>query len=145
MPADRLDVAGDIRVGTSGTNGCLKNNNGGTIVGTCSSDARFKRDITPFANLLSKIVQLRPVHFYWRAGDYPERHFGQGQEAGLIAQEVEKVLPELVTEDAQGFKAVNYSKLPLMSVQAIKELKTENNLLKQKISEQQVQLTAQQI
>src|SRR5262249_974969 len=37
-PLDRLHVFGDIRVGVAGTSGCLRNNNGGTIVGTCSSD-----------------------------------------------------------------------------------------------------------
>ncbi len=147
-PADKLHVAGDIRVGTSGTNGCLKNNNGGAIVGTCSSDARFKRDITPFPNLLSRIVQLRPVHFRWRAEDYPDRNFGQALEAGLIAQEVEKVMPELVTEDEQGYKAGNYAKLPLLTLQAVKELQQENDALKRENAalkqQQQAQFAAQQ-
>lgn len=130
-PADKLHVFGDIRAGTSGTNGCLKNNNGGMLVGTCSSDVRFKRDITPFPSLLAQLVQLRPVTFYWRTGDYPDRHFGRAQEVGLIAQEVERVMPELVSEDEQGYKAINYAKLPLLSLQAIKELKTDNDALKQ--------------
>src|SRR5262249_32799373 len=138
---DKLFVFGDIRVGTSGTNGCLKNNNGGTLVCTCSSDARFKRDILPFTNLLARLTRLRPVYFYWRSDEFPNRHFGQAREVGLIAQEVEKVLPELVSEDEQGYKAVNYSKLPLLSLQAIKELKAENDTLKQKLNEQQRQLS----
>src|SRR5262249_50413764 len=145
---DKLYVFGDIRVGTSGTNGCLKNNNGGTIIGTCSSDARFKRDITPFANLLSRLVQLRPVYFYWRTGEFPDRHFGQAHEAGLIAHAVDNVLPELITEDAEGYKAVNYSKLPLLTLQAVKELKAENDQLKQENAaikqQQQTQFAAQQ-
>ena len=43
-----LQVFGDIRVGTSGTNGCLKNFAGTGIIGTCSSDRRLKKNITPF-------------------------------------------------------------------------------------------------
>jgi len=139
MPADRLHVAGDIRVGT-GTTGCVKDADGTIIAGTCSSDARLKRDIVPFTNLLDKLVRLQPVHFYW-AEEFKERHFGARQSFGLIAQEVEQVMPELVTEDEQGYKAVNYSKLPLLTLQAIKELKAENDTLKTKLSEQQMQIT----
>ena len=49
--ADKLQVFGDIRVGTTGTNGCIKDF-GGTIAGSCSSDRRFKKDITPFGHVL---------------------------------------------------------------------------------------------
>lgn len=73
------------------------------------------------------------MYFYWRNEEFTARHFGAKQSFGLIAQEVEKVMPELVTEDEQGFKAVNYSKLPLLTLQAVKELKAENEGLKLQI------------
>lgn len=120
-PSDKLDVNGDVRVGTSGSNGCLINNNGGAIIGTCSSDARFKRHITPVESVLKQITALQPRHFYWRISDFPSKGFGAERETGLIAQEVEQVLPELVTTDENGFKAINYSRLPLLTIQAIKE------------------------
>ncbi len=100
-------------------------------VGLCNSDLRLKRQITPFPNFLDKIVRLQPVHFYWRADEFPNRHFGSEQSYGLIAQEVEEVLPELVTKDKEGYRAVNYSKLPLLMLQAIKEMKAEQDTLKQ--------------
>jgi hypothetical protein len=128
-PADRVDVQGDIRVGTTGTNGCLKNNGGGTIIGTCASDRRLKRDVSPFAPALDRVAALRPVHHFWRTEEFPERHFGAAQAYGLIAQEVEVVLPEIVTTDEQGFMAVDYSKLPLLAIQAIKELKAKHDAL----------------
>src|SRR5215813_7659231 len=53
-PVDKLQVNGDIRVGT-GTSGCVKDANGTVIAGTCSSDARLKRDIMPFPKLLDKL------------------------------------------------------------------------------------------
>src|SRR5258705_12184243 len=62
-PADKLQVNGDIRVG-SGTTGCVKDANGTVIAGTCSSDLRLKKSITPFPQLLNKLVQLQPVNFY---------------------------------------------------------------------------------
>ena len=120
-PLDKLHVIGDIRVGVTGTNGCLKNNNGGTIIGTCSSDVRFKRNLLPFGPTLQKLARLQPKYFFWRTAEFPNRNFGPAREAGLIAQEVEQVLPELVSEDAEGFKQVDYSKLPLMLLQAVKE------------------------
>lgn len=120
-PATPLQVVGDIRVGTAGTNGCVQRFDATAIAGTCSSDLRFKRNITPFTSLLDKFTQLRPVHYYWRAADFPAKRFGAGQSYGLIAQEVEQVMPELVSVDAEGYKLVDYSKLPLLAVQAIRE------------------------
>src|SRR6185503_11722536 len=112
------------------------------IAGVCSSDRRFKKDITPFAPALDKLTALQPVHYYWRAEDFPNRHFGNSRSYGLIAQDVEQVLPELVATDSDGYKAVNYSKLPLLTIQAVKELKAENDArkaendaLKQRVTE----------
>lgn len=133
-PADKLQVAGDIRVGTGAT-GCVKDAAGTAIAGTCASDARFKKNITPFARSLDDIARLQPVHFYWRADEFADRHFGLGQTSGLIAQDVEKVLPELVAADAQGYRAVRYGDLPMHMLQAIKDLKTENDELRQRLEQ----------
>jgi hypothetical protein len=130
---DRLQVTGDIRVGTIGTNGCLKHVGGGNIIGTCSSDARLKRDIVDLGDVLGNLAALRPVTFSWRADDYPERGFGEARQLGLIAQEVEQVLPELVTTDQAGFKAVDYGRLPLLAIQAIRELKARHDALEQRL------------
>lgn len=139
-PQDVLDVDGDIRVGTSGTNGCLKNNGGAGITGVCSSDRRFKRDITPFAPALDAVARLRPVHYFWRAAQFPAKGFGEKQSYGLVAQEVATVLPELVTTDAEGYQAIDYAKLPLLAIQAIAELKAENQSLRQQLDAQRADL-----
>ena len=133
--ADKLQVFGDIRVGTSGTNGCINNFAGTGLVGTCSSDGRLKKNITPFGPVLGQLTSLQPVHYFWRASEFPNRHFGNEQNYGLIAQDVEQVLPELVVTDQDGFKAVDYSKLPLLTIQAVKELKSENDALKLRVAE----------
>jgi hypothetical protein len=132
---DKLQVFGDIRVGTTGTNGCIKDFGGNPIAGTCSSDRRFKKDIKPFDHVLDRLTSLQPVHYFWRASEFPERNFGNAQAYGLIAQDVEEVLPELVVTNEDGFKAVNYSELPLVTIQAVKDLKTENDALKQRVTE----------
>jgi hypothetical protein len=133
--ADKLQVFGDIRVGTTGTNGCVKGFGGAPIAGTCSSDRRFKKDVTPFSHVLDQVTALQPVHYSWRAADFPAQHFGDGRAYGLIAQEVERTLPELVVTNDDGYKAVDYSKLPLLTIQAVKDLKSENDALKQRVSE----------
>jgi hypothetical protein len=138
---DKLQVFGDIRIGTTGTNGCLKNFAGTGLIGTCSSDRRLKKDITPFAPALDKLTALQPVNYFWRANEFPDRHFGNSLNYGLIAQDVEQVLPELVATDTDGYKAVDYSKLPLLTIQAVKELKAENDLLKERLSEIERALT----
>jgi hypothetical protein len=131
---DRLQVFGDIRLGDTGTNGCIKNLAGTGIVGTCSSDRRLKKNITPFAPALDKVAALQPVNYFWRASEFPNRHFGNSRAYGLIAQDVEQVLPELVVTDGDGYKAVDYSQLPLLTIQAVKELKTENDALKHRVA-----------
>ena len=133
--ADRLQVFGDIRVGDSDTNGCLKNFAGTGLVGTCASDRRFKKDITPFDPVLDQLTALQPVHYFWRTAEFPERHFGDARNYGLIAQDVEKVLPELVVTNDDGYKAIDYSKLPLLTIQAVKDLKSENDTLKERVAE----------
>jgi hypothetical protein len=127
---DRLQVFGDIRVGDSGTNGCVKNFAGTQLTGTCPSDRRLKKNITPFGSVLDQVAALQPVHFDWRTTEFPDRHFGESRTYGLIAQDVEEVLPELVVTGKDGFKAVDYTELPLLTIQAVKELKAENDDLK---------------
>ena len=133
-PVTALQVNGDIRVGTSGTNGCLQNFAGTAISGTCSSDARLKTNILPFAPILDRLVKLQPVHFDWNTEQYPDYHFGPGRNSGLLAQDVETVFPEMVSADARGFKMVNYSELPYLTLSAIRELKTENDSLRAQLA-----------
>lgn len=141
LAAQLLDVNGNVRVGT-GTTGCVEDRDGTLIAGTCSSDARLKRDIASFPSMLDKVSRLRPVTYFWRSEELPDRHFGASQSFGLIAQEVEALLPDMVTTDAQGYKAVNYSKLPLLTLQAVKELVAENDTLKTQVRDQQGDVAA---
>jgi septal ring factor EnvC (AmiA/AmiB activator) len=64
------------------------------------------------------------------------------EQYGLIAQQVERVFPELVSVDAKGFKQVNYSELPYLMLQAIRELKAENDRLRAEKGEIQRQMAS---
>jgi hypothetical protein len=118
---DQLDVYGDIRVGRGNATGCLKSYSGAAIAGTCSSDARLKRDITPFPAMLDRVAALRPVHYFWRAAEFPSRAWGEEQTYGLVAQDVEAVLPDLVTRCQNGYKAVDSLEAAARALQAVRE------------------------
>ncbi len=132
-PADKLQVVGDVRVGT-GTDGCVNDADGSLIAGTCSSDAQLKQHIAPLPSMLSSVTQLRPVYFNWRSDEFPERALGTETQLGLIAQEVERILPEMVVEGDDGFKRVRYSDLPLLLLQAIREQQQENENLRARVA-----------
>lgn len=91
------------------------------VSGNCSSDERLKKNIQSLNSSLDILTQLRPVTFEWKdttgRDDRPA-----GVQTGFIAQEVEKVKPEWVKTDAQGFKTVNRDELPMLLVGSIKEL-----------------------
>jgi len=85
------------------------------------SDIRFKTSVEPLNHALDRISRLRGVSYEWNREAFPGKHFREGKHIGLIAQEVEQVVPELVETGADGYKAVNYNKLPALLVEAVKE------------------------
>jgi len=123
-PADMLQVFGDIRVGTTGTNGCVKDFSGTVITGTCSSDERLKTNVTDLTDgYLDKMVRLKTVTYNWNSVAQDINKVDTSvTNYGLLAQNVESVFPELVTTDSNGYKQVNYSRLPLYLLKSLQEL-----------------------
>jgi hypothetical protein len=85
---------------------------------TSVSDGRLKTDMQPLADSLSKVLKLQGITFHW----IDRAKYGDDRQIGLIAQELEKVFPELVKTNAQGFKSVNYSGLVMPTIEAVKSL-----------------------
>lgn len=79
---------------------------------------------------LEKIKQLRPVRFKWKKEEFPQYKFSDKEQIGLIAQEVEKIFPELVCDWKDGYKTVKYSELPIYLLSAIQKLVEEIENLK---------------
>jgi len=100
---------------------------------TTISDQRLKDDVQTIDNALDKVSNLRGVSYTWNNGNRK----GQ-KDLGLIAQEVEQVLPELVREkempmiDGGTYKTVDYEKIVGVLIEAVKELKQEIEILKSK-------------
>ena len=104
----------------------LTNNNmtvGGTV--TASSDVRFKKNIATIQDALDKVLNMRGVTF--------ERLETPGTEIGVIAQEIEEVVPELVTTDGNGFKAVAYANITALLIEAVKAQQVQINELRDEI------------
>jgi len=97
------------------------------------SDRRWKKNIRPFQNALEKVSQINGVCYEWRADEYPDMNFGEGEQIGLIAQDVEPVLPELVSTDSDGYKSVSYEKLTPVLLEAIKAQQAQIEALQTQI------------
>lgn len=119
-PTVRLQVNGDIIANS--------------IAG--SSDLRYKTNIRPVENALDKVKALRGVYFNWNQKAFPTKDFSDKTELGFIAQEVEKVLPEVVMKDktAEEYRSVKYDKLVALLVEAIKEQQKQIDSLTIKVN-----------
>lgn len=93
------------------------------------SDFRLKSNISTIIDPLSKVMSLRGVTFNWKdAGDHQNK-----KSIGLVAQEAVKVVPELVNKGSK-YYSINYAPLTALLIEAIKELKKENDELKDELS-----------
>ncbi len=105
-----------IATGGLGVEGAI--NAGGDITAFASSDRRLKKNITPIFNANEKVNKLGGYTFDW---DADKQELYVGEDVGLIAQEVEKVIPSAVRVSTTGYKQVNYTKVVPLLVEAMKE------------------------
>jgi hypothetical protein len=96
---------------------------------SCPSDLRYKKNILPIENSLSNILKINGVRYDWKQEEFPEKQFSDKNQIGFIAQEIEKIFPEMVFTDEKGFKSVDYARLTPVLVEAIKELNLKNEKL----------------
>ncbi len=119
-----------------------------------SSDAKLKENINDEANAMSKLMLLRPVSYKFKQKDFPELNLPKEFQHGLIAQEVEKVFPEMVgiaqdlKMDKNGqfvskgdIKAVNYTMLIPLMIKALQEQQEKINNLEKMLNNSQSSLT----
>ena len=137
-PSTKSSAVGQIAVydtatSTQGTTGLTYSGGTMTVTGAISatgdiiafntSDSRLKTNVTAITDALEKIDQISGVTFDWVPEISLTDPLKANREAGVLAQEVEKVLPEVVTTRDDGYMAVRYEKLVPLLIEAIKELK----------------------
>jgi len=114
-----------------------------------SSDTRLKTGLTQINDVLDRLVTLNAYHFYWNQENEFSKGMSPDLQVGLLAQDVEKIFPELVKTDPSGYKSLDYLKMIPLVIEALKEqgitiesqrteleeMRKEVNLLKTMISE----------
>jgi hypothetical protein len=130
-----LTNAGNVGIGTTSPSYTLHVN--GSVAGTSAynnlSDKRYKKDILPIENALDKILALNGVTFNWDK-EATDMNLDDNNHIGLLAQDVEEILPQAVTTgmDENETKSVAYTDIVPVLIEAIKELKAEIEILKNK-------------
>jgi hypothetical protein len=139
---NNLVVKGSLGVGYPNPSPYTLAVNGSTysLSGYSSSDARWKTNVQTFEKALETILNLRGVRFDWKPTE--GMNFPAGRQIGFIAQEVEQVLPELVSADRNGYKSVAYANVIPVLVEAMKQqqkqldaVKAENAGLKARLEQ----------
>ena len=107
----------------------------GNITAYYSSDLALKENISPITNALDKVSQIGGYNFDWKDSHIKDRggedgYFVRKSDVGIIAQEVQKVLPEVVGERDDGTLGVKYEQIVPLLIESIKELKLEIESLK---------------
>ncbi|MEP2853000.1 tail fiber domain-containing protein, partial [Ekhidna sp.] len=105
------------------------------------SDARFKRDIVAIPEALAKILAIRGVNYFFRSEEFQSYQFSDKKQYGVIAQELKKVFPELVSKGKEGYYRVNYEQLIPVLVAAMQEQQEQINSLNKKVTSQESKLS----
>jgi len=124
-----------LGVGTSssGTTGEIRATN--NITAYFSSDRKFKTNINNIENALNKVNSINGVNFHWTdewiaSAGGEDGYFVRKEDVGVIAQELQEVLPEAVAKREDGSLAVKYERIVPLLIEAIKELSAEIKILK---------------
>lgn len=120
-PSQRLHVAGNI---------CATGS-----IGACS-DIRYKTNIESLTNALTNVMSLHGIYYNWDKKKIGRDAYTKARQIGFSAQEIEQYFPEIVQTDARGYKAIDYSRLTPILVEAIKE--QQNTIAQQREEMKQV-------
>ncbi len=136
--ADIYFDAGKVGVGTNSPAYDMQVDGDLDVTGelTAASDQRLKKNISTIQNASSLIAQLRAVSYEFRTDEFSDMRLAEGQKMGLIAQELEKILPALVStaDTEEALKSVNYMELIPLLIAAVQELQEENHTYRKEMS-----------
>jgi hypothetical protein len=141
--ANALNTSNNYRVNSlgvgadaSGTTGEIRATN--NVTAFYSSDINLKTNIRPISDSLNKLLKISGVNFEWKDEYITQKggedgYFVRKNDIGVIAQEIEKVLPEAVATREDGYKAVRYELIIPLLIEAVKEQQKQIEELKKKL------------
>ena len=135
MERVRITSAGSVGIGTT-TPGTYKLSVAGDVYTTgvwISSDGKLKKNVKTIESALDKIVRIDGVQYEFKRDEFEERNLPNGKHFGVVAQQLETVLPEAVKVDNDGIRSVAYTEIIPVLIEAIKAQQKEIELLKQKV------------
>ena len=127
-----------LGVGIAATNTAGEIRATGNITAYATSDIRLKENIKPISDALIKVNSIAGVEYDWTK-EYIDTHGGEDDyflrkhDIGVIAQDVQKVLPEVVAQRQDGYLAVKYEKVVPLLIEAIKQLTNKVNSLEEEV------------
>jgi hypothetical protein len=128
-----VTTAGALAVGsgagTPTTDGLIRATN--DVIAFFGSDSRLKENVTPIVNPIEKISQIGGYTYDWIPME--GIHENEGHDVGVIAQEIEAILPEIVTTRDNGYKAVKYERLVALLIECVKDQQIQIDELKNKL------------
>lgn len=132
----------NIKSNTISIGGIELNGNNGNI--TCneiitSSDKILKKNISYLENSLDKVLKLQGYSYNWKKDKFPEINFSNDLQIGFIAQEVKKVVPELVKTRRDGYMGIAYDKISVLLVESIKEQNEKINNIENEVGIERIQ------
>jgi hypothetical protein len=138
-PTNTLDVNGSLRarnLAGAGVRSVAVDANGVLMI-SVPSDERLKKGIVPLGqaiDVLAALAGLRGVVYSWDTAQERASSLGDKRQIGLLAQDVEKVLPEVVSADADGYRAVDYARLTALLVEVAKAQQREIDALEKEVA-----------
>ena len=101
------------------------------------SDLAFKEECTELnsSTTLEKLSHLQAYNFKYKASEFPEHSFPQGEQFGFMAQDVEKQFPQLIKKDSSGHSFVNYQQMIPILAETIKNLNERILILEKSLNE----------
>jgi hypothetical protein len=131
-PAQALEVNGQVKIDVFASAASAAVCQNGNVLSSCSSSIRYKESVKDAPFGLNDVLKMRPVTFKWKGRDE--------NDLGLIAEEVEKIDPLLVTYKDGKIEGVKYPQLTAVLANAIKELASATRQLKTANEEQAVEI-----
>ena len=139
-----LNINGDLNISGTLTTGNLTITGNGYIRGAIiNSDRRYKEGIKSIPDALGKVKSIEGVSYSFKK-EFTDKGFPKGKQIGVIAQNIEKVLPELVKTNKDGYKGVNYSQITAVLIEAIKELSKKSEKSQKEIKKLNKKLKKQE-